>query len=167
MTRAYGIRSGVLIAVSPLGDELDRFRGWRAAFSPSSIGVYLNERGAPPGQVRRKRYTSVSKEVPMRTLLAERDSTLKKRVAGLHHHLLDAPTGHESDVFEAVEGGRRQSVALQQPDRLTLHLRELPHLEEERRVLGTVQELRFLSEAKPQLVGVRLPVLARRTAAVL
>ena len=76
-------------------------------------------------------------------------------------------SGHEADVFESIERGGGETVALEETDRLAFHLGELSHLEKDRCALGPLQELRLDPQTKPQLVGIDLPVLAGRIAPVL
>src|ERR1700737_2346242 len=66
----------------------------------------------------------------------------------------DRSAARESDVFEAIEGRGRQTVALQEPDRLAFHLRELSHLEKKGRPGGALEKIRLRTDAQTQLLGV-------------
>src|SRR2546428_13884325 len=68
----------------------------------------------------------------------------------------DAAAGHESDIFEPVERRRRQTITLEKADGLAFHLRELAHLQKNRRCCGALQKLRFRTEPDPQLVRIHL-----------
>ena len=69
-------------------------------------------------------------------------------------------------VFHAIERCRGQAVALQQADRLPLHLRRLAGLHEKRRAFGTREKLGLLADTDPQFVRVDLAIARGGVAAV-
>src|SRR4051812_34680708 len=78
----------------------------------------------------------------------------------------DGSADERLDVFEAVERRRRKAVALEQAHRLPFHFGGLAELRKEGGAVGTLEKLRLVAEADPELVRIDFLVLARRIAAV-
>src|SRR5437867_484001 len=78
----------------------------------------------------------------------------------------DRAARHEADVFESIERRCSEPIALQKTDRLSLHLRKLSPLHKKRGTSGPRQKFGLRADSQPQLVGVELPVFARRIAPV-